>query len=271
MSCVYVRSVVQCPPAFTTNCSSADPVAPGVLYWYVAGLLPLPVTDPPPEITDQVNGVPANEPPAVAPVSVIAALPSHEFTVPPIEPVGGVVQLTVRAVGIADPTQGAVPDTFNVAVKLPFGLDPFGVKVHAAGSKPPLVHVPSPEPPDHTGFPEAPPPVAPIIGIGVPVPEQTFRLGPALPRGPADHCTFLSEVCVPQGELPVTVSRNIPLPPPAESPLRKHPFKDVELFSVADPAVGMYVQVAEPYPPPSIVASDVVILLKSHCVTGAPA
>jgi hypothetical protein len=71
--------------------------------------------------------------------------------------------------------------------------------------------------------------------------------------------------------LPVTVRRKIPLPPPAESPLRKHPFKDVALFSVADPTLGMYVQVAEPYPPPTIVASDVMILAKSHCVTGVPA
>jgi hypothetical protein len=109
------------------------------------------------------------------------------------------------------------------------------------------------------------------MAIGVPEPEQTFNVEPALPRGPADHCTGLSEVCVPQGELPVTVRRNIPFPPPAESPLRKHPFNDVALFNVADPEVDIYVQVAEPYPPPTIVASDVVMLDKSHCVIGVPA
>jgi hypothetical protein len=202
------------------------------------------------------------DPPAAAPVSVTGALPLHEFIAPPIEMVVGVVQLTVLVVGGALPVHGGIPVTLSIAVKEPDGLETFGVKVQAAGSDPPLVHVPNPAPPVQLGVPVSPPPVAPIIGMGVPEPEHTAILGPAFPNGVEDQATDLFKTLFPHGATPVMVRRSVPLPL-ADSPLRKQPVSEVGLFNVADPVLGNQVQVTV-VPAPYMVASDVVMLVVAH-------
>lgn len=173
-------------------------------------------------------------PPALAPVIVIAELPLQEFRVPPAFAVGGVDQLTVLVL-VTVPEQGATPTTVSVAIKEPLGFEPLGVNVQAAGFDPPLVHVPRPLPPVQVGLPVDPPPVAPVIGIAVPEPEQTFSVPPALAAGEEDHSTNLSLVIVPQGETPTTVSLNIPLPAPVKL-LIKQPVSEVLLLRTTEPA-----------------------------------
>lgn len=199
----------------------------------MAGLLPLPVTEPPPEFTDHVNGVPAREPPAVAPVSVTAALPLQELTVLPIAPVGGVVQLTVL-VFVAVPVQGDIPVTVKVAVKEPVGLPPFGVNTYMAGSLPVPDQAPRDPPPVQTGAPVRPPPVAPVIVIPVPEPEQEFIVVPAYASGAPDQLIGLSLVIVGHGAVPTMVNLNVPVPP-AEVGVKVHPVKLVVLAMVAVP------------------------------------